>query len=84
MKCVGCAYPMRQKRRTIQQFPGTREHRGNGLCTACTARKRAANKLLAPEERSAHMFDERLAAQALECYMAERRKRLASKQGVVA
>ena len=77
MKCVECDFPMRPRRRTLAQYPGTRENRGHGRCATCITKYRARNRDLSlPKvEIPERVFDVELARAALEAYMVERRKR---------
>lgn len=67
MICVECDYPLRPRRRNLAEYPGTRENKGRGVCTACFERKR--------NRQEVRVFDVGLARVALEAYMVERRRR---------
>lgn len=78
-QCIKCDHPMRAANVPGKKAPGTRQHSGKGLCKNCywRARKDAGLIPQGPVELLP-VFDERLAASALECYLVERRRRLAT------
>ena len=74
--CAECGKPMRDRKQTLAQFPGTVQHRGAGMCANDYNRARLNKEMIArlsPKERTRH--DNTVAA--LNNYMRARQNRLA-------
>lgn len=76
-QCVRCECKLRPAKVSKAKAPGTRQHAANGLCKSCYYFDRKASGLLVKPVELVPVFDERLAASALACYLVERRRRLA-------
>lgn len=88
--CRECNYPIRPAQVSIAQKPGTRQHRAHGLCKTCYYAARQAGTVPEPAHRRkaeplvvVPVFDERLAAMALESWLQARRNRLAKQRVLV-
>jgi hypothetical protein len=76
--CVQCGVRIRRHRLAQAMAPGTQTLGGRGMCQCCYRRVKRAEGSAVPADISPG-FDERLAARALECFLVERRARLARK-----
>lgn len=75
--CLDCGARLRPSRVTLANAPGTKVLGGGGKCAACWDRaKKCGAVRVVREPAQLAKFDHRLAAVALEGYLAERRKRL--------
>ena len=78
MNCVECQFPLRPRRRGLQEYPGTREHRGKGVCSTCWRKAYELRQREGVVEVVAERpFDVEAARRMLGCYLVERRRRLA-------
>jgi hypothetical protein len=85
MTCTECATPIRPRKSKLADHPGTKEHAGRGLCSACHSRERYIRRAMAEgrepgkrrtPERVREDFSPTFATSALNYWIADRNKRL--------
>jgi len=82
-QCVQCGHQLRPAKVPLTKAPGTRQHGANGSCKSCYDRDRRAAGAAREPEMFGYVFDERQAASALEAWLSDRRRRIAT-QGAAA